>query len=333
MKPVILFVDDEPNILDGLRRFTRGQRHAWDMHFADGGAAAPETVAREPVDVVVCDMRMPGIAGADVLERISRCAGHHPLHPVGEAEPEQVYRAVGRSHRFFGKPCDPEALIAAIEAPLALIREIGSDVAERGASFLDRLQSPPAAFDALGKLLERPGAQPADVAAIVARDPSLAVRLLQLVNSAYFGRPVETCNIARALDAIGLDRLRALLVRRRLGNNGGQTGASPPQHERAWRLADRAAALAVAAGVAPADSDVVYAAALFARLGQRETPTGTFPPIAAPSAAYATTLLGLPARLTEALRRLAQIPAAEGDLDADARAVCVAALPAPRIAA
>jgi CheY-like chemotaxis protein len=60
----VLFVDDEPNILEGLRRMLRPLRQEWDMEFVNGGAEALEVLARAPVDVLVSDMRMPGMDGA-----------------------------------------------------------------------------------------------------------------------------------------------------------------------------------------------------------------------------------------------------------------------------
>ncbi len=64
----VIFVDDEPNLLGGLRRMLRGRRD-WYCIFADSGPAALELFAEEPFDVVVTDMRMPGMDGAHLLMR------------------------------------------------------------------------------------------------------------------------------------------------------------------------------------------------------------------------------------------------------------------------
>ncbi|MEP3264995.1 MAG: response regulator, partial [Hyphomicrobiales bacterium] len=121
MKPVIVFVDDEPNILQGIRRYTRSQRGSWDMHFLESGRAAMELVTQTPVDVIVSDMRMPEITGADLLEHISHEApGIIRLILSGEAEEAQTHRTIGRSHRFIAKPCDPTILINEINAILSL---------------------------------------------------------------------------------------------------------------------------------------------------------------------------------------------------------------------
>ena len=66
----IIFVDDEPNILDGLRRMLRSMRSQWDMTFANSGQEALDTLAEKPFDVIVSDMRMPGIDGAQLLNEV-----------------------------------------------------------------------------------------------------------------------------------------------------------------------------------------------------------------------------------------------------------------------
>jgi DNA-binding NtrC family response regulator len=97
-KPKVLFVDDEPRILDGLRRSLRAKRGEWDMSFAPGGEPALEVLAGAPHDVIVSDMRMPGMDGAELLTRVST------LYPEvarvvlsGQAEAEAAIPA------FFGR--------------------------------------------------------------------------------------------------------------------------------------------------------------------------------------------------------------------------------------
>ena len=69
-KQQILFVDDEPNVLQGLRRMLHPLRHEWEMAFAGSGQEALEHLEHTPCDVVVSDMRMPGMDGAQLLAHI-----------------------------------------------------------------------------------------------------------------------------------------------------------------------------------------------------------------------------------------------------------------------
>ncbi|MFK7956644.1 MAG: response regulator [Lysobacterales bacterium] len=64
----VLFVDDEPNILQGLRRLMRPYRDEFSSDFADGGDQALGMLAGGNFDVLVTDMKMPGMTGAQLLE-------------------------------------------------------------------------------------------------------------------------------------------------------------------------------------------------------------------------------------------------------------------------
>jgi len=64
----ILIVDDDPNTLEILRRWLAREQYATVS--ADNGRACLETVAKEPVDVILLDVMMPGMDGLQVCERL-----------------------------------------------------------------------------------------------------------------------------------------------------------------------------------------------------------------------------------------------------------------------
>ena len=66
----VLFVDDEPNVLQGIRRITRRQRGQWNMHFIASGEEALRAIEELDVDVIVSDIRMPGMDGTELLRRV-----------------------------------------------------------------------------------------------------------------------------------------------------------------------------------------------------------------------------------------------------------------------
>lgn len=66
----ILFVDDDPNVLSGLRRMLHSERDHWDTRFAIGAEEALALLDDCDFDVVISDMKMPGMDGADLLMRV-----------------------------------------------------------------------------------------------------------------------------------------------------------------------------------------------------------------------------------------------------------------------
>jgi len=115
MKKKILFVDDESLVLQGLQRMLRPMRDDWEMEFLDSGAKALERMTQTSFDVVVSDMRMPGMNGADLLNQVMK------LYPKtvrlilsGHADRELILKCVGSTHQFLAKPCEADALKATV---------------------------------------------------------------------------------------------------------------------------------------------------------------------------------------------------------------------------
>ena len=99
-KKRILFVDDEPLVLQGLQRMLRSMRDEWEMEFAEGGANALERLAQAHFDVVVSDMLMPGINGAALLAAVMQ---RHPrtvrIILFGHADKDLILKCVGSIHQ------------------------------------------------------------------------------------------------------------------------------------------------------------------------------------------------------------------------------------------
>src|SRR5689334_4246696 len=116
MKKHILFVDDEPNVLEGLRRMLRPQRNEWNMAFVSSGEEALNELKRTPFDVLVSDMRMPKMDGMSLLSQV-RAEYPHIVRIVlsGYSEYETALRAVPVANQFLMKPCDAETLKHVIE--------------------------------------------------------------------------------------------------------------------------------------------------------------------------------------------------------------------------
>jgi YesN/AraC family two-component response regulator len=111
----ILFVDDEGNILDGIRRMLHADRKRWDLHFAVGGEAALQACEAAPFDVVVSDMRMPGMDGATFLGHIrDRFPATARIVLSGYSEAALATRTVPMAHRFLTKPCNASELQSTI---------------------------------------------------------------------------------------------------------------------------------------------------------------------------------------------------------------------------
>lgn len=64
----VLFVDDEPDVLSAIKRLLR--KESYDMHFADNGQDALDIMAKSAIDIIVTDIKMPGMDGLTLLSQI-----------------------------------------------------------------------------------------------------------------------------------------------------------------------------------------------------------------------------------------------------------------------
>jgi HD-like signal output (HDOD) protein/CheY-like chemotaxis protein len=213
MKKRILFVDDETLVLDGLRRMLRPLRDEWDMEFCDSGAGALARMAETPFDVIVSDMRMPGMTGAELLSRVMQ---RHPrtvrLILSGHADRELILKCVGSTHQFLAKPCDPEAIKATVRRAAATDDALQSDALKALVGRMSRLPSIPALYREIVEALQDPDVPMAVVGRIIGQDIAMTAQILKLVNSAYFGLRRRVSSPEEAATYLGLDTLRSLVL-------------------------------------------------------------------------------------------------------------------------
>jgi HD-like signal output (HDOD) protein/ActR/RegA family two-component response regulator len=213
VKKRILFVDDEPAILAGLQNLLYKDRKRWEMVFALGGQLALDEIRKTPFDIVVSDMRMPGIDGAMLLNVIKdEWPATVRIMLSGHADREAIVRALPALHQLLSKPCDATTLRGAIERSLDGANVDRDIKIRRIVGGLDKLPTPPDIYFDLSKLMQSPTTSVADVAKVVTRDPALSAKLLQLVNSAYFGTGQSTTSIHQAVALLGTDRLRYIAL-------------------------------------------------------------------------------------------------------------------------
>lgn len=213
MKNHILFVDDNPLVLQGLRRSLHGMRDQWDLDFAENGAAALELMAQHPFDAVVTDLKMPGMDGAELLAAVLK---QHPqtvrLVLSGQADQELIYRCVGVAHQCLSKPCDPETLRRTVQRAVELNLSLKNEPIRKLVAQLDRLPTIPVLYTQIVEKLKSSEASLADVAEIVEKDPGLTAKLLQLVNSAFFGLSRPMSSTLEAVTYLGMDTIKCLVL-------------------------------------------------------------------------------------------------------------------------
>lgn len=209
----ILFVDDEPNILSGIKRMMRPLREQFTLHFAENGQQALEVMAENEINIVVSDMRMPVMDGAAFFVRARE---DYPnairIMLTGQADDESVMKSVSVVHQFLTKPCAPETLKEVLTRSAALLDLMANDQLKNVVSGIDTLPSLPNVYAQLQEVLQNKEAGPGQVADVIEQDVAMSAKLMQLVNSSFFGLYSKVESIDRAVKLLGLDTIRILVL-------------------------------------------------------------------------------------------------------------------------
>ncbi len=323
----ILFVDDETDLLAGLRRLLRGHRDRWEMYFESDPRVALETVAVMEFDVVVSDMRMPGIDGAELLRQVRNIQpGAVRIVLSGQAELTSAIRSLPIAHQFLAKPCDSERLEAAIERSIALSDQLSDPDIRRAVGAVDALPSPSATVLALQEELSRIPIDALRVAALVRSDLAISVKLLQIVNSAFFGLPRTVTDPDEAINYLGAQTIGDVVIATELlksaqARTGSRDAEIATLQARAQRRADTALELAKRCGQLPSVARLAWVGAFLADVGTLlvshldELPEykprpalGTSGDLASALGAYLISIWGLPHELVETVALQHEVP-------------------------
>ncbi|MDT4994129.1 MAG: hypothetical protein QOH97_4021 [Actinoplanes sp.] len=267
-KPRALFVDDEPRILDGLRRSLRSKLGEWDMAFVTGGVEALELLGQVPHDVVVSDMRMPGMDGAELLTNVSK---RHPevarVVLSGHIETEAVFKIAVAGHRFLSKPSGAESVISVIEQLLVRTSHSHQREARRIAGGVRSIPTLPEHTERIVALLA-PDANLSYTVETAMRDVGLTAKLLQLSNSRFFGSPPRNSSVESIVNAMGVPMVQAVVGAGHVLRPEQNWDPATERHLRTvWRHAVATAAL-VESVASPANRPHAQAAGLLQDVGR-----------------------------------------------------------------
>ena len=229
MPPVrrhVVFVDDEPALLDGLRRLLRAGRAERRMTFLTSAEAALEVLANGPVDVIVTDMMMPGMDGASLLGEVQdRWPQTVRIVLSGYSSQSASLRSSSVAHQYLSKPCDADTLTAALRTACNLADRLSRPELRRLLGGIETLPSAPHSFLAINAALAEPEACAASVAGVIEQDAGASAKMLQMVNSAFFGLARRVTTVRDAITFLGLTPVRGIVL---AGEMAKGLGASAP---------------------------------------------------------------------------------------------------------
>ena len=245
----ILFVDDEANVLDGLRVLLRKHRHDWDVEYALGGDVARARIDERAFDVVVTDLRMPRVDGLTLLKHLH---DHHPqtMRIVLSGAPERAsaLAVVQYAHQSLTKPCR----LGELESVLTRAFLLGDLVADPDVrsviGAIRELPPLPRTYARLVRVLDDENSCTADLNAVLASDIAVTAKVLQLANSAFFGGGRSVTTVLQAIPILGMEALKSLTLSTALfagsGLSARERAFAEDLHEHSSLVAELASELA-----------------------------------------------------------------------------------------
>lgn len=209
----ILFVDDEPAVLETLALASSEMKDQWETCLSGGGKDALSRMETSKFDVVVSDMDMPEMDGAEFLDRAQ------DLQPdairivlASEKDLDMAARSARSAHRFLIKPCDPLELSATINQTMDIRTRVSNPALHSAAAAVSPLPALPKLYNELVELLRAKETNMADVAKLVSYDISMSGAVLQLSNSSLFCMPTKIESIEKATVMLGVDVIKNMVL-------------------------------------------------------------------------------------------------------------------------
>ena len=206
----ILFVDDQKEILNAHSELLEKYRGQVETMFALGVDAALELARSTSIDVVVADLQMRQMDGPALLRKMKE---EHPdiirLLLCGRHEFDSIFVALPTAHQIIAKPLDIEVLLNIIERTCRL-RELLTDSLRKKIGGVEALPSIPTVYLELTRAMADPNVTNLKIARVIEKDPAMAAKTLQLVNSACFGMSKQIMSLDSAIALLGMDLIKNL---------------------------------------------------------------------------------------------------------------------------
>lgn len=209
----VLFVDDMPEVLRMLQRTLDPIKGEWDMRFVESAPDALAVLEQDAFDVLATDMIMPGMDGFQLLkEAKTRYPQMVRIAFSGQQGQNLGLRSTDLAHQFLEKPIDAQLLRSIMTRACGLRVLLSDDNVRKIVTNLKNLPSLPALYKELMDEIHSGDASLKKIAKIISKDMAMVTKILQLVNSAFFGLRTTVSNSEQAVALLGSDTIRSLVL-------------------------------------------------------------------------------------------------------------------------
>jgi len=209
----VLFVDHQQDNAELKELISSDSSHSRKIDLVSSGGEALKYLEKGKYDVIVSEMAMPEMDGAQLMKRV------RTLYPgivrfiySGSTDREQVLQTVGYVHRYVARPCSPDRFWKIVDNSLGLRSMIFNEEMHTKIASVGALPSPPELYNELIKELQSEDTSLRHVADLIKKDIGITAKLLQMINSAFFGLPTHIESTFHAVKLLGLDTVKSLVL-------------------------------------------------------------------------------------------------------------------------
>jgi Predicted signal transduction protein len=209
----MVLVDDDPNMGERLCRLLKPLESDWNMISVRSGQEALTTLAAQRCDVIMTDMRMPGKDGVQLLEEVR--TGYPHMVRVLLTEPsdqEAVLRSAGSVHQCLPKSSPLQAFQSTVTRACAIQELLRNEVLLKLVSGMHTLPSLPTLYREVMQELQSPDASIEKIGQIISKDLGMLTKMLQVVNSPFYGLPRRISSATQAVALLGLETIKSLVL-------------------------------------------------------------------------------------------------------------------------
>lgn len=196
-----------------LSRLLKPLESEWKMVNVGSGQEALTTLAAQQCDVIMTDLRMPGKDGVQLLEEVKK--GYPHVVRILLTEPSDQEAALGPAgsvHQCLPKSSPLKVFQSTVTRACAIQDLLSNAVLLKLVSGMHTLPSLPTLYREVMQELQSPDASIDKIGQIIAKDPGMLTKMLQVVNSPFYGLSRRISSATQAVALLGLETIKSLVL-------------------------------------------------------------------------------------------------------------------------
>jgi HD-like signal output (HDOD) protein/CheY-like chemotaxis protein len=213
MKKRILFVSEDQTLSQEFQAQCAGTESEWTVQHARTEEEALSLCQQQTIASVVADANLGGKSGIDVLDAFLRRQPKALRVIVSDpADVESTMKCIGHAHHHVLKPCNSQTLIQVLQQAFAQEAWLPSEPVQGLIAQMRQVPSPLKAYTQIVEEMKSPTCSLEKIGRLIEQDPAITAKVLQLANSAVFGRELNVVSTAEAIGYIGLETTKAVVL-------------------------------------------------------------------------------------------------------------------------